>query len=339
MENRSAILVLLVCTVMLSSYIVILPSHAAGNAVLSFSPAQSLVNFPQPVTVNVTLNSVVNLNAWQIKVEFDSSVLVYSSMTVPSDNLLGPSGGWFQFEGSNGTGYLMVFLSLYPGQVVSGSGTLCQIIFNLTQSGMSPLTFADLGKPGPSGGTVLLDGNINQISFDALNGNVQASSGPTANFTLTPLKPSVNRTAIFDASSSKAGWSSSIPGYAPITSYAWNFGDGTPTNTTSSNTVQHVFALAGNYTVALTVTDSVSRTNLTSQLAQVINRTLWDLDGDARITDMKDVAVVAKAFGSVTGSPRWNPIADITGPIPLVPDGKVDMRDVALVARHFGQSE
>jgi hypothetical protein len=339
MERRYAVLVLLVCTVMLSPYIVILPSDAAGNAVLSFSPAQSLVSFPQPVTVNVTLNSVVNLNSWQIKVVFNSSVLVYSSMTIPSDNLLGPSGGWFQFQGSNGTGYLMVMLSLDPGQVVSGSGTLCQISFNVTQSGMSPLTFASLGVPGPTGGTALLADSGNLIPFDPLNGNVQASSGPIANFALIPLKPSVNRTAIFDASSSQVGWSSSIPGYAPITSYIWNFGDGTPANTTSNSTIQHVFALVGNYTVALTVKDSVLRTNSTSRLVQVINRTLWDLDGDGKVTDMKDIAIVAMAFGSTPESPNWNPIADNTGPILLVPDGKVDMRDVALVARHFGQPE
>jgi len=35
---------------------------------------------------------------------------------------------------------------------------------------------------------------------------------------------------------------------------------------------------------------------------------------------------------------RWNCHADITGPIPLEPDDKVDMRDIGLIARHFGET-
>lgn len=338
MEDKSAVLVLLVCAVVLSFYMVILPSDAAGNAVLSFSPTQSLSNFPQSVTVNVTLNSILNLSSWQIRVEFNSSVLVYSGLTIPSDNLMGPSIGWLQFQSLNGTGYVAAILSLDPGQVVSGSGTLCQIIFNVKQSGISPLTFANKGVPGPSGGTLLFDGNGNQIPFDAVNGDVQVNSGPTANFTLLPLKPSVNRTAIFDASSSQVGWSSNVSGYAPITSYVWDFGDGTPTNTTINRTIQHIFALVGNYSVTLTVTDSVSRTNQTSQPVQAINRTLWDLDGDGIMTDIKDISIMGKAFASTPGKSNWNPIADINGPNGL-PDNKIDIRDIALVAKHFGQPE
>jgi hypothetical protein len=66
-------------------------------------------------------------------------------------------------------------------------------------------------------------------------------------------------------------------------------------------------------------------------------RSLEDLSGDGSgHVDMRDVAIVARAFGSTLGSPNWNPIADITGPNG-VPDGRVDMRDVALVAKHFGE--
>jgi len=53
--------------------------------------------------------------------------------------------------------------------------------------------------------------------------------------------------------------------------------------------------------------------------------------------DVKDVSMVARAFGSEPGQSNWNPIADITGPEYLVPDGKVDARDVSLVARKFGK--
>ena len=39
--------------------------------------------------------------------------------------------------------------------------------------------------------------------------------------------------------------------------YLWNFGDGTPTSTTSSSA--HTFPAAGTYTVSLTVTDGGAR--------------------------------------------------------------------------------
>ena len=55
-----------------------------------------------------------------------------------------------------------------------------------------------------------------------------------------------------------------------------------------------------------------------------------DINGDGRV-DMKDIALVARAFGSTPTSPNWNPAADING------DGTVNMKDIALVARNFGQ--
>lgn len=61
-----------------------------------------------------------------------------------------------------------------------------------------------------------------------------------------------------------------------------------------------------------------------------------DIDHDLNV-DMKDVGKSARAFGTVPGDALWNPHADITGPEPLVPDGKVDMRDVSTIARHFGE--
>jgi hypothetical protein len=48
------------------------------------------------------------------------------------------------------------------------------------------------------------------------------------------------------------------------------------------------------------------------------------------LVTMKDVAIVARAFGSTPGASNWNPAADLNG------DGKVDMKDIALEARHFG---
>lgn len=64
---------------------------------------------------------------------------------------------------------------------------------------------------------------------------------------------------------------------------------------------------------------------------------LGDLNSDG-VVDIKDIALVALAFGSQQDYPDWNPRADITGPEYLVPDGKVDIRDIAVIAIHFGET-
>lgn len=56
-----------------------------------------------------------------------------------------------------------------------------------------------------------------------------------------------------------------------------------------------------------------------------------DVNGDGRI-DMKDVAAVSRAFGSVYGHPEWNSEADLNS------DYKIDLKDVAIVSKRFGSA-
>jgi hypothetical protein len=56
----------------------------------------------------------------------------------------------------------------------------------------------------------------------------------------------------------------------------------------------------------------------------------WDTNQDGKV-DMRDVSLVARAFGTTTGSPYWNQQADLNN------DAVVDMSDMAIVARHFGE--
>jgi parallel beta-helix repeat protein len=84
---------------------------------------------------------------------------------------------------------------------------------------------------------------------------------PVAIFTVDPPQPVQKLVATFNASKS----------YDPdgnITSYNWNFGDGTPNATGMITT--HIFLLPGDYTVNLTVTDNNGLTNSTSKLIQVL---------------------------------------------------------------------
>jgi hypothetical protein len=95
----------------------------------------------------------------------------------------------------------------------------------------------------------------------------------------------------------------------------------------------------GNYTVFATTRYGIysdsAQTNFTARLAGDLTGPKGVPDGKV---DIRDVNLVAKAYGSSKGPPassNWNPICDLTGPNG-VPDGKVDIRDVNFVAREYG---
>jgi len=58
---------------------------------------------------------------------------------------------------------------------------------------------------------------------------------------------------------------------------------------------------------------------------------MGDINSDGKV-DIRDVAIVAQAFGSYPGHPRWNPDADLDR------NGKVDIRDLAMCASNFGKT-
>ena len=88
-----------------------------------------------------------------------------------------------------------------------------------------------------------------------------ASSGPTASFTVTPSSPAVGVSATFNASGSTARQGRTI------TSYQWDFGDGTTgTNVTTSK----IYTVAGTYTVTLLVTDSAGQTGTVSRTVTIV---------------------------------------------------------------------
>lgn len=84
----------------------------------------------------------------------------------------------------------------------------------------------------------------------------------------------------------------------------------------------------GNYTIAYNSTDNVGNVEITNNL----NVTLVgpDINGDGKV-DGKDISEAAKAFGTIPGDKRWDPVADINF------DGRVDGKDLVPIARMFGK--
>jgi PKD repeat protein len=88
---------------------------------------------------------------------------------------------------------------------------------------------------------------------------IPTNAPPVANFGYSPVGPVVGDTVSFDASASTDSDGS-------ISSYAWNFGDGT---TGSGQFATHAFSTTGSFTVTLTVTDNDSAQSSTSVVVPV----------------------------------------------------------------------
>jgi len=121
------------------------------------------------------------------------------------------------------------------------------------------------------------------------------------------------------------------------------------TNQTSSDDLQNAWdnGREGNYWSNYNGTDAngdyigdtpyvIDQNNIDRYPLMYIYWSPCDINHDLKV-NMKDVAAAARAFGTSQGDALWNPHADITGLVPLVPDGKVDMRDISLIARNFGK--
>ena len=104
-------------------------------------------------------------------------------------------------------------------------------------------------------------------------GSASTSSGgitPTAQFQFSPTAPSASLPVVFDASASCPAGVASTGGCASstatITSYAWDFGDGT---TATGRTPSHYFTTPRSYSVSLTVQNSAGGSATASGILEV----------------------------------------------------------------------
>jgi parallel beta-helix repeat protein len=95
-------------------------------------------------------------------------------------------------------------------------------------------------------------------AYEYVSGGSQ--TGPTAALAVTPASGTAPVTVTADASGSTAGSS-------PISSYTFNFGDGTTVGPQAGATASHAYQAAGSYTVTVTATDG---NGLTSQATQAV---------------------------------------------------------------------
>jgi len=158
-----------------------------------------------------------------------------------------PVGAWVQFDASGSS---------------DSDGTLTSYAWNFgdgsTDSGVG--IWHRFTTPGTY--IVTLTVTDDDGASDTMTQAVQVGTTnqpPVAAFSATPTNPLVNAWVQFDASAS-------ADTDGTITSYSWNFGDG---STGTGSLVWHQFATSGTYIVTLTVADDDGATDSTSVAIQV----------------------------------------------------------------------
>jgi len=115
----------------------------------------------QTFQVNITIVNVSNLNAWNLKLRFNPSVLVVTN--VQSGGFLSTAGqvNPLLFENKSNLGYVIIGENLAVNAGASGNGTLVILEFRVLQGGLSALDLYD---------TRLYDPYLTEISHTTVDG-------------------------------------------------------------------------------------------------------------------------------------------------------------------------
>jgi hypothetical protein len=309
--------------------------YSAASTVVRVNPASTSSSVGQSFTLNISITNVTNLNAWQLYLLFNPSILNYTGISVPSDSIFASYAiDIFIAIFNNTAGYVRAFCGLNGTMAVSGSGTLCQIAFTSKTPGITTLSIAD--KMQAPMGSYLQDPNYNLIPFDTADGIVQVGGqgfqtnifNATHNSTTYPVVVFSNssitsfsyddtlKTMRFDASGS-AG----TTGLTFVTE-SKQLLDGILAVLVNNTAIS--YALAGNQTHNIL---SFAYTHSTEHI-KILLTILGDVNGD-RMVDMLDISIVIDAFMTSPNDTKWNPLADINK------DNVVDMLDVSFEADNF----
>ncbi|MFO7898186.1 MAG: NosD domain-containing protein, partial [Planctomycetota bacterium] len=126
---------------------------------------------------------------------------------------------------------------------------------------------------------------------------VTANQPPVANFTFTPLKPSVGETVVLNSSSHDPD------GY--IVSYMWDLDNDGLYDDAKGATVAHNWSTEGDYTVSLKVTDNNSDTATGTANVTVKEKVLWSYPLSVSNEGSSDGAAFGVAEDATDGYDPW----------------------------------
>lgn len=240
------------------------PTYADAQTRISVVPDFAVIPVGEALTVNVTVNNVVDLRLWQIAIEYNNTVLNCTAAWLPEDHVFKDKNFFpvqLTFKNTSYGACLLYGATLIgwgEGIDVEGTGITCSMNFTVKEIGQTYLRIATEEHPAtpPSGGVIswtlssyIKDSMMRMIDFEEESGVVAATGipiPPRAIFSVSPLKPEhenavlignttyfVNEIIVFNASAS----------YDPdgnVTSYEWDFGDGNIT-TVDTPIIYHTY--------------------------------------------------------------------------------------------------
>jgi len=169
----SGIILALLLATILAVTIKIQPIKADPTTSVYIGPPSKTAAVGDSFTVNVTVENVENLFAWQIAMYYPSSVL---NGTQVDEGPFLKAGGSTNFMIVNFTdtynatyGYLLVGDVLLSALTVNGSGTLATVTFKAVATGPCALNIDTTDKLFP---TQLLDFDLKNIPFTTVDGQV-----------------------------------------------------------------------------------------------------------------------------------------------------------------------
>jgi YVTN family beta-propeller protein len=235
-------------------------------------------------------------------------------------------------SGSTLVGGIASTARLALGMTVTGSGipegtTISAITSNtvtLSKTATATASGAKLIAWGPSGVTPV--DLSTQLAGTALGVNLSFDAEPA----ITPDQAPV---ASFTVSANAAGGASSFDAsastvaYGNITSYSWDFGDGSSV-TTSSPSVTHVYNAAGTYTATLTETDSAGTSTTQVFTGQTVSR-----NGGPSAATSRAVTIAAPAIVVPPIAAPAIVVPPIVAPAPKPSPVVISTRSARLTAR------
>jgi len=136
---------------------------ADGTSTLNFTTSQK--NVGDTFLINITIIDAVNVATWQVGIRWDSSLLDFVNVTLPSDNVFADKSPLSAVDGS-APGLVVMGASVGPNQTAfDGSGILAQVTLKISKAPIPGQTLeTDLNFEGLGDDTFLLDPNLVVIS-------------------------------------------------------------------------------------------------------------------------------------------------------------------------------
>jgi len=272
---KPVILILILSVMTLS----IRTKQAHAQTSIYIDPVTNTAEPSGTFTVNLMVAGVPDPGAalWDVYLKFDSSVLRIEN---PDTDIV--EGDWLgqgglldtYFKGTVGALYTYITSYLKVPGSTSGDGWMASITFKVIGPGNTTLDIYN---------TQLKTEDEAPIPHEAVDGSFYTDT-PKADFVYsyadsTIRSPVVGETITFNATRNPAigrGSYDPNPGGA-ITSYIWDFGDGSSPETYTTGVATHTYMLQGDYQVNLTVMDNSGPPPKTNTQIQNLHISLRDI--------------------------------------------------------------